>query len=211
MKAPHLLAAAIAALALTATPAAAQVRDLPAAVARTIVQNPEAPLAGPATGDVVVVEYLDYNCPYCKKMHGELQALLKADPKARVLYKQWPVFGDVSVYAAKVALAARWQGKYLAVHDAFMTSPSRLDSRETVRRLARGAGVDMARLDKDLSARGAEIDKALSRVDQEAQLLQLRGTPALIVGSTFVPGGLPSAMLQRLIAQARTDRAAAAR
>lgn len=207
-----LVASAMVALSLaTAQPAAAQVQAVTPAVAKAVVAAPGTALAGAAQGDVTVVEYLDYNCPYCRKMHAELQGLLKADPKARVLYKQWPVFGPVSTYAARTVLAATWQGKDLAAHDALITSTSRLDSQDSVRRRLATAGVDLARLDRDLTAHKAEIDALLARSEEEAQLLGLRGTPALVIGSTLVPGGLPSAMLQRLVAQERNESQAPSR
>jgi protein-disulfide isomerase len=207
-----LVASAMVALSLgAAQPAAAQVQAVTPAVAKAVVAAPGTSLAGAAQGDVSVVEYLDYNCPYCRKMHAEIQGLLKADPKARVLYKQWPVFGPVSTYAARAVLAATWQGKDLAAHDALITSPSRLDSQDTVRRRLAAAGVDLARLDRDLIAHKAEIDALLERSQEEAQLLGLRGTPALVIGSTLVPGGLPSAMLQRLVAQERNESQAPSR
>lgn len=190
---------------LTAPPAGAQVRAVTPAVAKALIAAPGTAVAGAAQGDVTVVEYLDYNCPYCRKMHAEIQGLLEADPKARVLYKQWPVFGPVSTYAARAVIAATWQGKYLAAHDGLITSSARLDSQDTVRRRLAGAGVDLARLDRDLATHKAEIDALLARSEEEAQLLQLQGTPALVVGTTFVPGGLPSAMLQRLVAQERGE------
>jgi protein-disulfide isomerase len=190
---------------LTAPPAGAQVRAVTPAVAKALIAAPGTAVAGAAQGDVTVVEYLDYNCPYCRKMHAEIQGLLEADPKARVLYKQWPVFGPVSTYAARAVIAANWQGKYLAAHDGLITSSARLDSQDTVRRRLAGAGVDLARLDRDLATHKAEIDALLARSEEEAQLLQLQGTPALVVGTTFVPGGLPSAMLQRLVAQERGE------
>lgn len=203
MKRP-LFAVGFAALALSAAlPATAQVRAVTPAVASTLIAAPGTPFAGAAQGDVTVVEYLDYNCPYCRKMHAEIQGLLKADPKARVLYKQWPVFGPVSTYAARAVLAASWQGKYVAAHDALITSSEKLDSQQVVRRRLTAGGVDLARLDRDLNTRKGEIDALLARSDEESQLLDLRGTPALVVGATLVPGGLPSAMLQRLVAQER--------
>lgn len=207
-----LVASALMALSVaTAQPAAAQVRAVSPAIAKALLATPATAVAGAAQGDVTVVEYLDYNCPYCRKMHVEIQGLLKADPKARVLYKQWPVFGPVSSYAARAVLAANWQGKYLASHDALITSPARLDSQDLVRRRLSGAGVDLARLDRDMLAHKAEIDALLRRSEEEAQTLELRGTPALVIGATLVPGGLPSAMLQRLVAQERGERQVSSR
>jgi len=167
------------------------------------VAAPVAPALPTLPANVTVVEFLDYNCPYCRKMHPELQALIAADSKVRVLYKQWPIFGDASLYAAKVAVAAGWQGKYDAVHDAFMRTPVPLRSADKVRQVAQSAGIDMPRLDRDLKARSGELNTVLKRNAEQAELMGLGGTPALVIGSTLVPGGLPLAMLQTLVAQQR--------
>ncbi len=87
---------------------------------------------GARNPDVTIVEYFDYNCPYCKKQVPALQALLAQDPKMALVYKDWPILGPVSVYAASSALAAGWQGKYLVAHDALISGP----------RLARNEQVD---------------------------------------------------------------------
>lgn len=208
------LSTALAALSLSlavaagAGPSFSQVRPVTPAVASAVTANLSVPYAGAIGGNSTIVEFLDYNCPYCKKMHPELQALLKADPKVRIAYKDWPIFGEVSTYAAQVALAANWQGKYLAAHDALIGYPTRLDSRETVRRVVKEAGIDLARLDQDMSRRQPELAALLARSAREAKLLGLAGTPAFLIGTTLVPGGLSSASLQRLVQQDRTMNSA---
>jgi protein-disulfide isomerase len=191
-------------LAFAADRAAAQAQLVPAATVKALTTAPGVPLAGRPQGDVTVVEYMDFNCPYCRKLAPELQALMKADPKVRVLYKEWPIFGGVSVYAAKVALAASWQGKYLQVHDALIGAPSRLGSEQEVRDLAQKAGANLPRLDEDLKAHGAAIDALLRRNDQEARALGLEGTPGLLIGDILVPGALSVADLQRVVTLTRS-------
>src|SRR3979409_2603263 len=85
--------------------------------------KPGTPPVGARNPDVTIVEYFDYNCPYCKQLVPALQALLAQDPKLAVLYKEWPILGPVSQYAAASALAAGWQGKYLLAHDALISGP----------------------------------------------------------------------------------------
>jgi len=198
-------------LALVAGPAAAQVRMLSPAAAQALSAEPGVEMDGARQASVTLIEYLDYNCGYCKKMQPEIDRLLKTDTGVRVLYKPWPLFGPVSTYAARVTLAAQWQGKYLAAHKALIGAPSRLDSEATVRRLVSAAGVDLARLDRDLQARRLEIDAMLRRNDEEARRLQLQGTPGLVAGEVLVPGGLPHTALQQLVAHARSGGEAAAR
>lgn len=190
-----------------ATAAAAGTAQLPRSARSSILRDPGTPAAGAARADVTVVEYFDYNCPYCRLLQPELDSLMRSDPKVRVIYKDWPIFGDVSRYAARAALAARWQGRYLAAHDALIGTPERLASEAQVREVLQRAGLDMARLDRDLKVHGGEIDRMLERDDLEAQSLGLEGTPGLIIGSELIPGGMPLAALQRHVALARTATA----
>ena len=81
---------------------------------------------GAADADVTIVEYFDYNCPYCKKMAPVFEGLLTEDHHVRIIYKDWPILGDMSVFAAKAVLATQWQHKYRVAHDTLMNGP-RLD------------------------------------------------------------------------------------
>ena len=152
-----------------------------------ILREPGAPLLGSAGADVTVVEYFDYNCPFCKALAPAFHPFIDKDHAAAVLYKEWPVFGGVSVYAAQSALAANFQGKYLQAHDALMSAP-RLAENKQVDAALRGAGIDMAQLKKDLATHKASIDGLLMRNDAEARSLGLRGTPGVLVGRRIVSG-----------------------
>src|SRR5262249_21244607 len=99
---------------------AQSVGNIPAEAQAAVTAKITTPAAGAKSADVTIVEFFDYNCPFCKKTEPELQRLLQADPKVRVVYKEWPIFGDVSTYASQSALAANWQGKYVAAHDALI-------------------------------------------------------------------------------------------
>lgn len=161
-----------------------------------------APVIGNPLGQVTIVEFLDYRCPYCRVMEPRLKAVLASDQGVRLVLKQWPVFGGVSVLAARVALASEWQGKFQAVHEALFVLPLPYDG-GAIRAAAQRAGVDMARLDADLVARSAELDAALAATAAEARELKLAGTPGFVVGSEVVPGALPADYLKKLIGQAR--------
>jgi protein-disulfide isomerase len=186
----------------------AVVQDMPP-IARTgfddLLRNPATPFLGAENADVTIIGYVDYNCPYCKKMYVEIDEVLKADPKLRVLYKDWAIFGAVSENAARSALAAGYQGKYHAVHAAFMKHPSRVTDDE-IRHLLQGAGVDLARLDQDLETHRAEIDDVLMLNMQEAMAMGLQGTPAFIINGYLIPGGMPRAQLEAIIARLRTGQ-----
>lgn len=158
--------------------------------------------AGAFTPDVILVEYFDYNCPYCKKLAPALDAVLGRDTKSGVVYKEWPILGPVSRFAAQSALAAGWQGRYLVAHTALIAGP-RLKNNGDVDELLRRAGLDMDRLGRDREEHAAQIDALLLRNDTEAQALGMQGTPGLLVGRQLVPGNADAAVLRRLIAAAR--------
>ena len=155
--------------------------------------------------DVTIVEYFDYNCPYCKKLVPALQALLAQDPKVAVLYKDWPILGEVSVYAASSALAAGWQGKYLVAHDALLRGP-RLAQNDQVDAILQSAGVTMDILEKDRTRHAKEIAALLARNDEEAHALTLNGTPGLVVGRQLVPGIAEVSYLMQLVANSRRGK-----
>jgi protein-disulfide isomerase len=152
--------------------------------------------------DVTIVEYFDYNCPYCKTVVPTLRALLAKDPKIALVYKEWPILGPVSKYAASSALAARWQGKYLAAHDALISGP-RLAQNDQVDAILQKAGVNMDTLKKDRASHAKEIAALLARNDAEAHALTLDGTPGLVVGLQLVPGVASLSFLEKLVANSR--------
>ena len=172
---------------------------------KEMLANPGTEVAGPMNADVSIVEYFDYNCPYCKKMAPTFKALLAADPKVAVVYKDWPILGAVSVYAASSALAAGYQGKYLAAHDALISGP-RLAKNEQVDAILQGAGVNLDTLKKDRIAHAKEISAVLVRNDEEAHALNLEGTPGLVVGRQLVGGIAELSYLKQLVDNSRHGR-----
>jgi protein-disulfide isomerase len=182
---------------------AQEVRTITARAEAAIAARPETPAAGGKDGDVTIIEFLDYNCPFCKKTAPELQKLLRADPGVRILYKEWPIFGAVSEYAARSALAANWQGKFLLAHNALISAPQDLDETSQVDSILKGAGVDLKRLAEDRKLHSADIDANLARNAAEARGLGFRGTPGFLIGRQLVPRSLTLQQLQQLTANAR--------
>jgi protein-disulfide isomerase len=170
---------------------------------KDLLANPGTPRAGAVDADVVIVMYADYNCGFCKRMEPVLAKALAADPRLAVVHKEWPIFGDVSEYAARVALAASYQGRYEAVHRAFMLAPTRLSDRETIETVAKQAGVDWPRLARDLKTRARDIDAILARNEREAALLALDGTPGLVINGYLVRGALSDEQLKALVQKIR--------
>lgn len=171
-----------------------------------LLRDPGVPFIGSETADVTIISFIDYNCPYCKQMQPELAALVASDPKVRILTKEWPIFGDASELASRTAIAAQYQGKYEAVHNAFMGSPTRIAGEADVQRLALSAGVDMARLADDLTEHAAEIDAELQRVSAEASAMALRGTPAFNINGQMIPGALPPGELKAVVQRLRAGQ-----
>jgi protein-disulfide isomerase len=172
---------------------------------KQMLANPGTEPVGARQPDVTIVEYFDYNCPYCKTVVPTLQALLAQDSKVALIYKDWPVLGPVSTYAASSALAAGWQGKYLVAHDALISGP-RLARNDQVDAILQKAGVDMDALKKDRISHAKEIAALLARNDAEAHALTLDGTPGLVVGLQLVPGVASLSFLKKLVANSRQGR-----
>lgn len=169
----------------------------------TIFRDPGDPVLGNPNGSLTIAEFFDYRCPFCVRMHPLLNRLLQEDRDIRLVIKEWPVFGGASVTAAKVALAANWQGRFVPVHEALFEHGRALDEAK-VRAAAEKAGMDMARLDSDLSGRATDLQASLGRVSMQANALGLQGTPAYVVGPYLVPGAMTYDTLLQVVADART-------
>jgi protein-disulfide isomerase len=172
---------------------------------KQLLMNPGSPPAGAANPDVKIVEYFDYNCPFCRELAPELKSLIRDDRQVAVVYKDWPIFGGVSVYAAREALAADWQGKYLVAHDALIDGP-RLTQEGQVDAELGAAGVDMRALARDRETHAAQIEALLVRNDSEARSMHIRGTPGVVVGRQLLPGGVDLKGLKLLVDRARRDQ-----
>jgi protein-disulfide isomerase len=165
-----------------------------------LLHDASAPVGGNPSGDVTIVEFFDYRCPYCKQVEPSLEALVKQDPKLRIVYKEFPVLGEASVYASHMALAARQQGKYQQFHDAMMATKGEINA-EVIERVAASAGVDVAKAKAQMGT--PEIDALIKRNYALAEALDIQGTPAFIVGDTLIPGATDIARLRELVAEAR--------
>lgn len=165
-----------------------------------LLNDPDSPVMGNPKGDVTVVEFFDYQCPYCKKMAGPLNDAIAKDGKLRVVLKEWPVLGPASVTAAKASLAAQKQGKYKEFHNAVMEAPGRL-SEAGIMATAEKVGLDMKRLKKDMEA--PDVMEELKQNQALANAMQLEGTPAFIIGSQLAPGAISADTLQAMIDAAR--------
>lgn len=195
-----LAGAALAAFALLG-PALSQDIDVEA-----ILNDPEAPTAGNPRGDVTIVAFLDYNCPFCKTSAADLERIVRTDGKIRLVYKDWPILSESSVYGARLALAAKFQGRYDSVHKALMNIPGRNAGEEKMLEAVKKSGVDMVRLEADLSANGKTIAALLQRNLAQAQSIGLDGTPTYLIGP-FRTSTLDFDGFRQVVAEARAAQA----
>ncbi|MGB6439640.1 MAG: DsbA family protein [Methyloceanibacter sp.] len=171
-----------------------------------VLRDPEIPAGGNPQGDINIVEWFDYNCPYCRKIAPELQQVVQDDGKVRLVFKDWPILGEVSKIAARLALASKYQDKFLQAHEAMISVNSKL-TEPRIRELLSGAGIDIDRLNRDLTANAKAIDAILVRNNDQAVAFGFKGTPSFIVGKFRVPGTLTMAEFEQVIADARKAKA----
>lgn len=167
---------------------------------KELLADPESPITGNPSGDVTVVEFNDYQCPYCKRSYSVIKAVLAKDGKVKVILKDLPILGEASRIAALAALAARNQQKHEALHNALMEFNGKLD-RDRIMQIAGSVGLDTQQLQKDMD--DPKLKEILDRNMALATALGVRGTPAFVIGKQFVPGAVDGDALKQLIEDAR--------
>jgi protein-disulfide isomerase len=165
-----------------------------------LFRDPDSPIGGNPNGDVVIVDFNDYQCPYCKRTHQAMKSVVAADGKVKTIYKDLPILGEASKVAAVAALASVKQGKHTAFHNALMEFTGKLD-RDKILDIASSVGIDRAQLEKDME--DPKLKRTIERNLELASALGIRGTPAFVIGKQFVPGAVDAAALKQLIADAR--------
>ncbi len=164
--------------------------------------DPRSPVLGNPAGDVTVVEFFDYRCPYCRQLHPQIAPLLAAEPNVRLVLKELPLLGPDSTLAARASMAAwlRAPARFAAFHETLMRFNGRLDE-ATIERLAAEHGIDGG--DLMLEMMDPRIDRALAETRALAAAIGVTGTPGLVIGDAVIPGYIDAAEIRRLIAEAR--------
>ena len=159
---------------------------------------------GDPKGDVTLVEFFDYSCGYCKRALPDMLALLKDDPKLRIVLKEFPILGPGSVDAARVAIAVRMQDpggqKYIAFHQELLGGPGPA-SREKALAAAKDQGLDIKRLEQDMASE--EVGITLKEDLKLASAVGISGTPGYVIGKDVVVGAVGLTTLKRQIDMAR--------
>jgi protein-disulfide isomerase len=179
---------------------ASEIEAVLAARADEVFRDPMSPVTGNPDGDVSLVEFFDYNCPYCRRVAPVVAEAEAADPQLRIVYKEFPILGPGSVFAARAALAAHRQGLYFAFHEALMQAGGRAEE-NSVLTVAKEVGLDVERLKSDM--KDPEIQAAIDRNLALAEALRITGTPGFVVGRQILRGATDLRTLQSLIREER--------
>jgi protein-disulfide isomerase len=157
-------------------------------------------IAGNEKGDITVVEFFDYNCPYCRQSLKDIEKLMDADKNVRVIFKEYPILGKASTTASIAALASRKQGKYMEFHTALLSAKGRIND-EQITSIAKTVGLDVDKLKSDMKS--ADVLEAHKKNMEVGQKLGINGTPTFIFNDQVIPQVLPFEAMKQLIARIR--------
>lgn len=164
----------------------------------------DAPVLGNPKGDVTIVEFFDYQCPYCKKAHPMVEKVVAEDGNVRLVLKDWPILGDASVFAAQAVLGAAQIGKYETAMKALMETTGRLSQADIEKTLTE-AGLSMTEIAAAVNKHNGKIAGLLDRNYKQALALNFAGTPSFVIGSAIFPGVLDEKGLREAIVKARPE------
>jgi len=171
---------------------------------RAAIETPFASaVAGNPKGDVKLVVFFDYACPYCRQGHADVQKLVREDPGLMVIYRDFPVLSPASTEAAMASLSAAQQGRYGKFHDAMFESPGRVSMARTLG-IVKGVGLDEARTTADLN--NADLKAQVSRNLELGRNLGLTGTPSYVVGNRILSGAVGFDRLKEAVQAARAEK-----
>jgi len=165
-----------------------------------IFRSPDDFVAGAPGGDVTMVEFFDYNCPWCKKSMPILKSLMESDKGLKLVLKEFPILGENSEYAARAALAAKAQGKYMEFHFAMYEHEGKLDA-AVVDGIAQSLGLDVAKMKTDMES--PTVADIISRNRKLAETLGINGTPGFVIDDEIIPGYVPKEGLAAAIKEVR--------
>lgn len=190
--------------AMGALPAAARDNPMPKELRKALERAPDAPVLGNPAGDITMTEFFVYNCPHCRTSVGDVHALISQDKALRVVFREWPVFGEGSVFSSKASLAALKQGKYWQFHTALMAIDGKADQTSATA-VARQIGLDIDRMRADM-----ESSEVLAHIDGSMELAEhmgLIGTPTFIAGDEGLFGKQSLSQLRGLVSRGRATLA----
>lgn len=173
---------------------------MPEELRKSLERDPTAPVLGNPDGDITLTEFFDYNCPFCRKMVESMHRLITSDKNLRVVFREWPVFGEDSEFATRASLASLQQRKYWQMHTAMFRTKGRVTEAATMR-AAREVGLDTARLERDMQAE--PVERHISMSGMLAEHMGLMGTPTFVAGDEGAFGEYSLDDLRGLVRRAR--------
>ena len=165
-----------------------------------LAQDAGDPILGNPDGKMVIYEFTDYNCGYCKRVFQPLQELLAGDDDIKLVVKEFPILSETSLLAAQAGIAAQAQGVFTEFHVAMMTARGAI-SMNSILDAARSAGADTDRLKADMNS--PEVAAIIDRTRMAAQALEISGTPGLVIGSQVIPGAISVEQMREIVAAER--------
>jgi protein-disulfide isomerase len=167
---------------------------------RELFEDAASPKAGKADAEVLIVQFFDYNCGYCKRVSPTLSKLLEEHRDVKVIFKELPILGAESHMASRAALAAEKQGAYLAFHRELMVSNGPITP-ATIEETGKKLGLDMERLRADMSSQ--EVAAILVRHQRLASAIGVQSTPSFVIGNELVSGAIDLSRFEELISKSR--------
>ena len=176
------------------------VQDILVQRAADLLNDPDTQAVGNLKSNCTIVEFFDNQCPYCQANEPELQKLIKQDGRIKLVLKEFPILGPISLVSAKAALASVRQGKYVAFHTALLAHKGHYDKEAVVDEIAKSVGLDLDRMHKDME--DPAIADALHRNVDLARSLRLTGTPGFVIGKQVVDGAASVDELRKYVSEA---------
>lgn len=173
---------------------------MPDELRKALERDPTAPVLGNPNGNITLTEFFDYNCPFCRKMVDPIHRLIASDADLRVVFREWPVFGEDSEYATRASLASLQQGKYWQMHTALFQTRGRV-TKAAAMRAARAVGLDIPRLERDIDS--DVVSEHINGSHLLAEHMGLVGTPMFIAGDEGIFGEFSLDELRGLVSRAR--------
>ena len=161
-----------------------------------LANDPSIPYMGSEKPKVIIIEFFDYNCGYCKKSMDAVTELLRTEYDLKISFRDYPILSPSSRVAAKAALAAKEQGKYFIFHSALMNMQGNLNDKK-IYSLASKLDIDIKKLKIDMQK--ASIEKIIEKNEILAKKLNIRGTPTFIINGKLYAGALELNKLRQII------------
>lgn len=155
-----------------------------------------APTYGNPNADITIVEFFDYNCGYCKRAMTVMQEVLKNDKNLRIVYREFPILSEGSIYASRAALASRAQDKYEIFHEELMLSTQELNATLVIQ-IAKKIGLDVEKLQQDMN--DPSVFEHIQTSRDLADALQFTGTPSFVIGDKLIGGYIPQEAIMEII------------